>query len=302
MKKHIMVLMSTYNGEKYIVEQLESILAQRDVQADIFVRDDGSVDQTCMILEKYEKEGKLSWYAGENLGPAKSFMDLVNRAPDADYYAFADQDDVWNQDKLSIAVRMLEQFDAPDTPGLYCSNWELVDEELRPMKGAEHFSTTKFSEALVASNCTGCTVVFNAVLCLCLKKETPKVMVMHDDWAHKVCLAVGGFVCYDPCKRMKYRQHGNNADGGTYSLSHRISQILKRIYTKERVRSRQIEELYRIYGQDMPVYHRKLAERIIRYYEKNLFYRWKLAFSKEIGTASREKNWGFRMAVILKYF
>lgn len=90
------VLMSTYNGARFIREQLDSILDQTgEFELDLWVRDDGSTDGTKDILNDYESRGLLRWYTGENLGPAQSFLDLVRRTLGYDWYAFADQDDFW---------------------------------------------------------------------------------------------------------------------------------------------------------------------------------------------------------------
>ncbi len=92
----IVVLMSTYNGEKYIREQLDSIFNQEGIDVKVVVRDDGSKDTTHAILDEYKKTHELVWYTGENLKSARSFMDLIYQAPESDYYAFADQDDYWD--------------------------------------------------------------------------------------------------------------------------------------------------------------------------------------------------------------
>ena len=92
----ILILMSTYNGEKYLSEQLNSLLLQENVNIKILIRDDGSTDNTHKILNFYSSNyPNISWYTGENKGPALSFMDLLFNAPESDYYAFCDQDDVW---------------------------------------------------------------------------------------------------------------------------------------------------------------------------------------------------------------
>lgn len=105
MKQNILVLMSTFNGEKFIREQIESILAQENVNIKLLVRDDGSTDKTLDILNEYKNKGKLNYYIGKNLGPQLSFMHLLQNAPYCEYYAFADQDDVWLKDKLSTAIK-----------------------------------------------------------------------------------------------------------------------------------------------------------------------------------------------------
>ena len=98
--------MSTYNGQKYIRQQIDSILQQTNVEVNLLVRDDGSKDDTIKILDEYKQEGKLTYYTGPNLGPQLSFLNLLNNCPKADYYAFADQDDYWEKDKLSTAVKL----------------------------------------------------------------------------------------------------------------------------------------------------------------------------------------------------
>ena len=94
--------MSTYNGEKYIREQLDSILAQENVDVSILIRDDGSKDATLSILDEYSKRDNLSYYVdSRNLGACNSFIDLIwHVSLDYDYYALSDQDDFWLKDKF----------------------------------------------------------------------------------------------------------------------------------------------------------------------------------------------------------
>lgn len=103
-KAHVTVLMSTYDGENFLRDQIESILNQEDVYVHLIVRDDGSKDRTINILEEYQSRGKLEWYSGKNLGSARSFLNLVSKSPDNEYYAFSDQDDVWFSKKLKRAI------------------------------------------------------------------------------------------------------------------------------------------------------------------------------------------------------
>lgn len=94
--KTVSVLLSTYNGEKYLREQLDSLLVQQGVDLRIIARDDGSKDTTVEILKEYAgKDTRVSFFEGKNVGPAQSFFDLIMKSPDSDYYAFCDQDDVW---------------------------------------------------------------------------------------------------------------------------------------------------------------------------------------------------------------
>ena len=119
--KKVLVLMSTYNGEKYLRIQIESILAQKDVCVSLLVRDDGSSDATTLILDEYAKEGKLTWYSGKNIRPAQSFFDLLFNAPESEYIALSDQDDFWLPEKVYKGCEKVMKM-PEDKPCMYCSN------------------------------------------------------------------------------------------------------------------------------------------------------------------------------------
>ena len=102
------ILLSTFNGEKYLEEQLDSLKSQTFKDVFVLARDDGSSDSTKEILLRNESE-TFKWYSGENVGAARSFMLLNNDAPEADYYAYCDQDDYWFPEKLEAAVNILEK-------------------------------------------------------------------------------------------------------------------------------------------------------------------------------------------------
>ena len=108
----VTVAMSTYNGERYLREQIDSILNQKNVDIVLFVRDDGSKDATLDILGEYSaKYDNVLFSAGNNLGIGKSFYEALRLAPESDYYAFSDQDDVWLQDKVASGVKALEMLE-----------------------------------------------------------------------------------------------------------------------------------------------------------------------------------------------
>ena len=302
---NITVLISTYNGEKYLSEQIKSLLGQKNVELQIFVRDDGSTDGTTGLLNDYKEQGILDWYQGTNLKSARSFLELLMNAPESEYYAFCDQDDVWNEDKLERAVAAIEKKRlsvAKGKPILYCSNYQLVNSELERLPDNQHVTTTSFSEAIVSSCCTGCTVVFTNELRKLLDRNSPKYIVMHDDWAHKVCLAVGGVVIYDNEKTLKYRQHGNNVDGGVHNTQSKIYGILKRIKTKECLRSKQLEQILNLYEDVMCESAIKLTRFFVTNYHCGLIGRVRILVSKQYGTPYFRLNRGFFVAVLLGYF
>ncbi|MDT2459462.1 glycosyltransferase [Enterococcus avium] len=296
----VVILMSTYNGEKYLEEQLESLFLQEEVEISILVRDDGSSDNTVKILNKYQAEGRLSWYTGNNLKSARSFLNLIQKAPKSNYYAFCDQDDVWNSDKLKRAIHQLER--VTNTPKLYCSNYQLVDKNLNHLTDNGHVSTVSFKAALVASNCTGCTVVFDSTLLKLIRKQTPEHLVMHDDWAHKVCLAVGGTVIYDENKSLLYRQHEKNVDGGLRDVKSRLLQIKKRIQSQTYVRSLQINELIKIYSDLMSKDNYEMAKLVANYRDNRLVTFIKLILNNKIRSPNSKSNRGFKLAILFKYF
>lgn len=293
--------MSTYNGELYLKEQIESILCQQDVEVNLFVRDDGSTDHTQEILEQYATEGKLKWYTGENLRSARSFMHLVRSAEETPYYAFSDQDDVWKSDKLSRAIQILETKDGT-LPLLYSSDYQLVDVNLNPLAETYHVSTTTFAAAILSSCATGCTVVFNLNLRNKLCEYEPEFQAMHDSWANRVCLAVGGQVFFDKhYKSIYYRQHGNNVDGGTKTLNNRVKRVIERFLRKECLASRQAQELLNGYSKYMSKDNLRITKCVAEY-RNSIKKRLELFFSKEITTPYRRLNMGIKVAILFGYF
>ena len=111
MDKKVAVLISTYNGEKYIKEQIDSILNQTYKNIEIVIRDDGSSDSTIEIIKEYQKKhSNIILKEGTNVGFIKSFFQLLGLA-DSDYYAYCDQDDVWMENKIELAVNALNEAD-----------------------------------------------------------------------------------------------------------------------------------------------------------------------------------------------
>ena len=117
--KKIAVLMSTYNGEKYIEQQIKSILAQENVDVTLYIRDDGSFDNTVYCIKKFQDKN-INIIIGDNKGPCNSFLELVNLVDDTyDYYAFSDQDDVWLPQKLKKSIDLIEKINVSEKSCLY---------------------------------------------------------------------------------------------------------------------------------------------------------------------------------------
>lgn len=302
MEDEVCILLSTFNGEKFLAEQIESLLLQKDVKCRILVRDDGSSDATKEILEDYKNKNILDWYAGINLKPAFSFMDLVANAPNCEYYAFCDQDDVWLEDKLKIALRFLKKVN-PNVPALYYGRPRLVDQNLNYIKNSES-STHKmldFGSSIINSNATGCTMVFNKKLFEIVREKHPTYISMHDSWLHKVCLISSGNICFDEDIHILYRQHGNNQIGITTSRYKGFIKHIKSMESKEKSRSKIITSLLECYGNDMSAKDKKMAE-LVANYDKNYISWMRLLFDTTIKCNYSKRNLYYKIAVLLRIF
>lgn len=238
------VLMSTYNGEKYIREQIESILNQKNVEIELLIRDDGSTDNTACICKEYEvKEKNIHFYQGKNIGVGNSFLDLIQNAPDTDYYAFSDQDDVWLEDKLEKSIKGIEdELGNKNKAVLYTSNQIVVDSELNiiGMRFEEEPKHDLFN-TVCENKLSGCTMTFNKCLkdiILQLHLEDYEITLkqrLHDTWCIIVANIVGK-VIYDKEGRILYRQHENNVVGANDHLdNHKIKMNkIKKLFNRDK--------------------------------------------------------------------
>jgi glycosyltransferase involved in cell wall biosynthesis len=256
MECKIIVLMSTYNGERYLREQIDSILAQRGVNVCLLVRDDGSIDGTLNILNEYQSAGKLTFYTGANLGPQLSFMHLLQHATDSDYYAFADQDDYWMDDKLLSAINSLNEKE--NVPALYFSQTQLVNERLEPIKSVIINPLMTFGEALIYKFVGGCTMVMNHELRKAISNRLPSRMPMHDIWIYTMAMAINAFVYFDKTPHILYRQHGDNAVGQGQGFLYDWKLRLKRLLSNSNERYTQAKGLLDCYKNIIPKENLKL--------------------------------------------
>lgn len=298
----IQILMSTYNGVNYIDEQIESIRNQKNVNVKILVRDDGSNDGTKEKLDIWAEKGALQWYTNSNLGAAKSFMNLIYNAPEANYYAFCDQDDVWKDNKLYEAIKKIKKYSS-DVPVLYSSPTILVDKELNLMKNEpedKNYSST-FEASLVCSNTSGCTMVFNRCLLEKIQQFKPEFIMMHDGWIHKVCLFLDGVAIRDTESYILYRQHGNNVIGGEKSVFKNWKRRVNSIKKNSCCRSRQLKELYNGYSNIASEEKRNLLYNIA-FYKDIPFGKLKLVLNSKIKTQNYKINFYYVMAILLGVF
>ncbi len=298
------VLMATYNGEKYLQEQIESILRQQtDVPFDLIVRDDGSKDRTVEILEAYQKDGKLRYYAGENAGAAKGFIQLLRDNAGYELYAFADQDDEWLPGKLQKGIDAVRGASAPT---LYCTNAALVDSELNSLGRNTHRERPTYnlvSMLCLASCAQGCTSVFNEALARVMREHPmPDVFIMHDSLLTCVCALIGGTVIYDHEPSMHYRMHGSNVFGmstAKQGVMKVIKSRLKEITTPQKVSMyAQAKGILDTYADVISAENQAVCRTVIRA-EKSLGARLRLVFDKNLKHDTLNKTITKKLTILL---
>lgn len=228
----IAILMATFNGEKYISQQIESIRNQSYAEWHLLIRDDCSIDNTDKIINSYvllDKRIKKIKNKGENLGACLNFGELMKVAFDFgyEYVMFSDQDDVWEKDKIEKTFQMITKYEQEKkAPILVHTDFCYADENLNPIKYDNRITFARLSKKINKINILanynyifGCTMLFNrALLSLCLPVH--KNAQNHDYWIALHAAAFGD-ISYLNNKTMLYRQHGNNVSGGVQYSSWR---------------------------------------------------------------------------------
>lgn len=226
----VAVLMCTHNGEAFLQAQLDSIAAQSHRAWRLWVSDDGSTDATAALLERFAgrcEAGQCRLLQGPRQGHARNFMALVRNADvQADYYAWCDQDDVWEPEKLERALAQLADLPA-DRPALYCGRTRYMDEHGVEAGLSPLFARPPgFANALTQSLAGGNTMVFNEAARELLRRTDPLAPIVTHDWlAYLAVTGCGGTVVYDPWPSVRYRQHGGNAIGAGEGMAARLGRM-----------------------------------------------------------------------------
>lgn len=227
----ITVLMSTYNGEKYISDQIDSILDQvidKDISLSLYIRDDGSSDNTVGIIRSYcEKYPEvITLVTGTNIGWRDSFASLLMLVRDnkSDFYAYSDQDDIWDKNKLQAGINYLLKYE--DIPALYCCSARMVNDNLQHVGDFNVPDKSSLESEIIKSKTLGCTQIFNKKLYQLISKLKPGKNIAHDWWTIASCYYINGKVLLDTEEHMSYRQSGSNVFGGSQGLGQRTKTIL----------------------------------------------------------------------------
>lgn len=272
--------MSTYNGERFIDEQLRSILDQLPADSILMVRDDGSWDGTVARIQALG-DRRIHLTLGKNVGFARSFLTLLCMAPsDSDMVMFSDQDDVWLPDKIQRAWLHLQLH--VSMPALYGSAQMLVDESLNLLQPTSPWlREPSFINALAENIITGCTAAINQpALTLLQKAGVPKGVQFHDWWLYLVISAFG-VVIVDKQPTLLYRQHHANLIGHGAGWWARQTRMLKFLLQNDWVGILlgQVSALKSNYGQQLKPFQLKLLNDHFRTVDTSALPRWRLIFS-----------------------
>ncbi len=274
----VAILLSSYNGEDFIKEQIESLLKQTGVEVDIYIRDDGSTDSTIKIIAEYENKIK-GFIRGENIGACNSFMQLLQAVPLAyEYYAFSDQDDVWEEKKLMHAVNRLELYEKNE-PNLYYSALNRVDKSLKFIDKIMVDIQTSYEFSLVRSAFPGCTMVFNLATVKIIQSYNPKQQLMHDHFLFQIVSGVNGNIFYDENSYIKYRIHGNNVSVFDSSRVKLLKKRLNDFIVRKNARVCALQEFSVGYGSFLDSVNKKILIKYVNYRNYSLCKRVKLGLS-----------------------
>ncbi len=225
------IMLCTYNGARFLADQLDSLQAQTHQNWMVIASDDGSADQTLEILQNYQAKwpiGRLTIRNGPQKGFCQNFLSLAcDPEIKADYYAFCDQDDVWLPEKLTFALQNIVHNQEIQVPYLYGGRTIYVDEKLKPCGNSPLFMfPPSFRNALVQSIAGGNTMVFNSAAKRLIEKVGVVHVPSHDWWVYQLISGAEGKTFYDPTPHILYRQHDEALVGGNTSFSAIMERVM----------------------------------------------------------------------------
>ena len=240
-RMHVAILMATYNGIRYIKEQIESLLNQSYGDWTLYIHDDGSTDGTQAVIQDYanQHENIKILILGHSGGAKNNFLDMLQTV-DAEYYMFCDQDDVWLPEKIEVSIEHMRQCEAinPNRPIIVFSDLTVVDQSLNVIQDSfmemsciypAYINT--FDEMAALSITTGCTMLMNRKVKEGIPCWKHADILMHDSWLTLCTVKNGGKLCFVDKQLTLYRQHHDNTIGAKDSkrltLSYRIRHILE---------------------------------------------------------------------------
>ncbi|WP_411822909.1 glycosyltransferase family 2 protein [Leptospira sp. 'Mane'] len=275
---NVYIILSTFNGEKFLEEQLLS-LKNQSIPFHLLVRDDGSSDRTSDILSIWKDKLTMKFVPGKNVGVIASFGLLLQEIPkDANYIFFCDQDDVWESDKLEKSIHLMKKAESEygkDKPFLFHSDLSVINDESKlTFKSFWKFQNInwrlghRLNRLIMQNTVTGCTSMINSAL-LRLVEEIPSGAKMHDWWLALVACSFGKIITTEE-PLIRYRIHQNNVVGGKSISVQRVFKTLIGFITyirkwklENKTRVVQVESFYSLYQSSLPMKEKEILERFI---------------------------------------
>lgn len=299
----VLVLMSTYNGEKYVRRQIDSLLQQSNVEVSILIRDDGSNDRTIAIINELKIcYDNIELIEGNNIGACKSFLELIYASKDFEsynYVAFSDQDDIWQTEKLSEAIKLLQKTQAPT---LYYSALNMCDN----ITNKEMLKINKYEpvlyETLISSQYPGCTMVMNHNGFKELRKNPkPHSAIMHDLFVVQIFLLNRFEIIYDKNSYINYQIHGNNVSVAKKGIIASLKRYLRIALSQKNYRLEAARELMQYIPENISKVEYEKMFQLVNYKKS---FKDKYRTIKNIMSCrnSMRKNMMFAIAVIFNIF
>jgi Glycosyltransferases involved in cell wall biogenesis len=265
--------MTTYNGEKYVGEQIDSILASTYQDFELFIFDDGSKDHTMSVLEEYERNYPDKIHVSQNkinLGVTLNFLSALSRTT-MDYIMFCDQDDVWMKQKITLTLKRMRHMEAQigkENPLAVFTDACVVDQDLNEINrsffrtGHLNPQKTDLSHILMENKLIGCTVMMNAALRRILQSNRLPESARYHDWWIALIAASFGKIGFINEATLYYRQHEDNVVGGAGFCDYMKNRLKSLKNQKEAIRKleRQAGEFIDIYGEILSDQNREIIQ------------------------------------------
>jgi glycosyltransferase involved in cell wall biosynthesis len=271
---NVSVAMATYNGNKFIIEQLDSIINQTLKPDEIIVSDDHSSEKTYNILKSYSDKGLIKLHINPDKGVVSNFKNAVSNCTKGNYIALADQDDIWLADKLKVDYNALQIIDNGTAPALVFSDLTVVDEN-NHLLNQSFFneivkadpSHEKLQSLLFSNKVIGCTTMFNQAMRVMFDEMPINNVCMHDYWIALIGFTFGAHN-YIPQPVIRYRRHANNVTDAGNSFVKKVKKELsdyifnKRIQLDEHIEA--AETFFTIYKDRLDNDQRKILQQFIK--------------------------------------
>ncbi|NJP39849.1 glycosyltransferase [Oscillospiraceae bacterium HV4-5-C5C] len=262
MNPKVNILLATYNGSLYINDQIESILSQSYKNINLYIIDDCSSDNTIEIICRFSDKRIILIDNNKKYGYPGAFNYLLKNCSDADYYCYADQDDIWNRDKVERAVNMMEKYERSN-PSLYFADYIICDSQLNPIRRS--WTVPKpitFYNSLFQCYAYGFTVMFNQAQRKLLISSMDKVKHPQKDYWNQM-IAIGmGRIIHDNYICANWRRHGETTSPSTVKKLSFMIWRYKHFLLEDKFKDYHdmLDDFYKIFYNDLSVENRLVAE------------------------------------------